>query len=260
MEFFEPYSRFSQVYDRSMETVSYKNWANFLAKTYLKWQNSLPNRILDLGSGTGRFLALFEASLDELTQRSEGGKPLERFFQGVDGSFEMIQIAKKLRKNSKTWNWIPSKLEDYRSEEVFDFVISTHTTINYLQDPALMFGIANSSLESGGCLFFDFTSRRNIVLNFHGKKYRENLGEVELEWATRFQELENLIHVELTFYDLDSGEPVGMEYHKQYFHDLSKIEASLKKHKFRILSIGGDYTEGKAYPNVDICHIFAKKE
>lgn len=260
MEFFEPYSRFSQVYDRSMETVSYKNWAKFLAKTHLKWQNSLPNRILDLGSGTGRLLALLETSLDELTQNAEGEKRQERFFQGVDGSEAMIQVAKKLRKNSKTWNWIPSKLEDYRSKEVFDLVISTHTTINYLQDPSLMVRIADSSLKTGGCFFFDFTSRRNILLNFHDKKYRENLGGVELEWTARFQEPENLIHVELTFFDSDSGEPIGMEYHKQYFHDLSKIEASLKKHKFRILSIGGDYTEGKAYPNVDICHIFAKKE
>ncbi|MCC5814791.1 MAG: class I SAM-dependent methyltransferase [Leptospira sp.] len=251
MQFFEPYTHFSAIYDQSMQTVAYEKWADYIISMYNSRKSGYPKRILDLGCGTGR--------LGREIFRLMKARQVQISYVGVDASEGMLEVASRSTKGNDSFTWHHSRMEDFPASREFDLVISTHTTINYLSDLSPFFSKSKSCLIRGGVLFFDFTSKENILRNFHDKEFEESLGDEIMVWKTRFEKARNLIHVELNFHDTKTDELLGTEYHLQYFHEPNEIKRHLARFGFSKIELGGDYKKNPISKKVDMHHYFAIK-
>jgi SAM-dependent methyltransferase len=242
-----------------MEAVDYSDWASYLSRLVQKHKIGVSDsqegpensfQILDIGSGTGRFWEEWKAF------------PENWHYTGLDQSPEMIQVAKNKGLPRATWvcqDWNSFSSPIVKNQSGFDLVLSTHTTINYFFPLENWVRKVRNLLRKGGSLFFDFTSKRNLEENFHGKIFLEDLGDLELEWSTDFDSKSGKIEVVLDFFKKESGEHIGRERHSQFFYELPFVLEVLKGESFDILSIGGDYSHRVQPEDSYMTHILAKK-
>ncbi|MCZ8239947.1 MAG: class I SAM-dependent methyltransferase [Leptospiraceae bacterium] len=249
MKQLEPYSLFAEIYDHSMRYVPYKDWSDYILKRSMHYTKEFPEAVLDLGCGTGRLLYFMEKN------RKQAGKT-KKAWLGVDLSEAMIEEAKK---NSSKIQWIQANISEFNSNEAFDLVISTHTTINYFENPETLIAKAARHLLKNGIFFFDFTSEMNLIRNFDRKKIQETKQNLLLEWESSFDPKSKLIQVHLNFFHSKTKQPIGREAHPQFFHTPKSLEKILKDNGFRILEKGGDYDLFTKFEEADMCHMLCQK-
>jgi len=118
-------------------------------------------RVLDLCCGTGQTSAALT----------------ERGFRvtGVDGSEEMLRYA---RRNASAAKFIFSDVRSFRSEPVYDGIVSTFDSLNHvlqLGELAQVFRNAHAALAEGGFFFFDMLMEEAFLLRW--KDYFTIVGE-----------------------------------------------------------------------------------
>lgn len=141
----EAYTGFAEVYDLFMDNVPYEEWCAYLRSLLEEYQVN-QGLVLELGCGTGKMTRLLaQAGYDMI---------------GVDGSEEMLQIAKET-----TWKEemppntdILYLLQDMREFELYGTVravVSICDSLNYIlkeEELLTVFRLVNNYLDPGGVL------------------------------------------------------------------------------------------------------------
>lgn len=168
------YTAFAKVYDVFMTNIPYDKWSE-LIDAYLQ-KNSVGNRLLELGCGTGNFTFLM----------AEKGYNI----MGIDCSKEMIDAA--VKKNKKMTAKSIFEVQDMRVLEIedkFDCVLSVCDSMNYMLDEFDLSSVFQGTagvLPSNGLFIFDMKT----------EVFYESLGE-----STFSDETENGDYVWNNFYD-----------------------------------------------------------
>lgn len=110
---------------------------------YLSLADTPPQKILDLGCGTGLLCDAYAAK--------------GHFVTGVDPSPAMLNVAHR-KPHGKKIEWIESSAQNYQSDELFDLIIMTgHAFQVLLEDTDILatFAVMRSHLKSTGRVVFE---------------------------------------------------------------------------------------------------------
>lgn len=139
------YKDIAPYYDRLMDGVDYKGWVEYINKI-CTINHIEPKNILDVGCGTGNPAKYF----------LENGC----FVTGIDGSLEMLKIAKQ---KLKSYNplLILSKFQNFSVKKKFNLVVSLFDSLNNILDEEGLlqsFKCAQKSLLNNGLFIFDMNT------------------------------------------------------------------------------------------------------
>ncbi|TGK25850.1 class I SAM-dependent methyltransferase [Leptospira yasudae] len=225
----KPYSGFSSVYDAVMREVQYRRWSEFILSSYsAHCETIFPKSILDLGCGTCRLWEEFP-DLVELT--------------GIDSSSEMLEIARKKEIGGELI--LSDLLQFDLSPRKFDLILSTHDTLNYLNDERELkqvFSKIRSHLAPDGIFFFDISSLYNFKNHFDGQTFVERAGDYKIRWVNRFLEEEHVLESTLTFSHKRTDEEFTETHVHRYF-PRNTIHQLLRECGLFLLEEGSDYED-----------------
>ena len=183
------YSSLARFYDDSIG-VYYGQWLRYLLALTLRHYH-LPQRILDLGCGTGNLTI-------PLAKRGYG-------VTGVDISPEMIKVA-QAKAQAEAVD-IPFLVQDMRElrlpEGTFTTVISGCDVVNYLTTPEDLhrtFHAVNRLLQPEGLWLFDLNSARKLQKIYGDQSYADLHTDFGYFWDNRYDWDRQLCQMELTFF------------------------------------------------------------
>ncbi len=242
MKISEPYSVFPRIYDPIMEHINFQSWTNFILQSI---EPSYPQSLLDIGCGTGSLLKEFP----EISKKV-----------GLDRSKKMLEMAMFRYPYA---DYIQADMDNFQVSSLFDLIVCTHDSLNYLTDPASLeshFQCVWNSLESKGHYFFDISSEYNLKRNFHNQTIRESYGNTSILWENSYNPSSREITSTLTF---EVNERNGTEYfqeiHVQRFYPNEEIIQIAEKVGFEILRVGSDYKKWKQEPHCSLITFLATK-
>lgn len=236
------YEFFAEIYDEIIPESFYLGYATFIDEI-IRINNIARHKVLDIGCGTGRMLS----HLDFLKKT------------GVDLSINMLERAKKRLDSS--FNGIQANMLSIPSNDLFDLIICTNDSINYLQsidEIQIFFTKIFCLLKENGCFIFDINTMafyermkdKTIIKEF---KFNDRV----LYWKDIFREDSNII--ELTLYScMDENDNLfsrKQEIHRQYrFNECDVLEMVRKQINPSNIEIYGrcfkktsDHTDNKIY-------------
>ncbi len=215
-------------YDYLLRHVNYSAWFNYIKKNIEVWCKIRPQRILEIGTGTGRFGSKFSSYDYEI--------------YGMDISLDMLRAA-----NMRAFNNYRIFCADVRSvvtRRKFGFIFAVHDTMNYLltyEDLQKAFTSIHNMLEDDGIFFFDLTTETNILRHFDGVEERYEHSGTGILWQNEYDREKKIITSTLHFHDR-TGECVFTENHVQRIYTHEEIVPILKRANLALLSRQSDYT------------------
>ncbi|HMV42373.1 MAG TPA: class I SAM-dependent methyltransferase [Leptospiraceae bacterium] len=240
----QPYSKFSEIYDHVMGHIDFKRWALFILKS--GFPNSSPERALDLGCGTGSLFQYF---------------PDSTYKVGLDISNEMIEVAKR---NYPHIEFTVGDIRKFQFSNSFDLITCNHDTLNYLtttNELSTHFKTIYQNLSDNGLYFFDVSSEKNLIQNFHDRIFRETIGDTFFIWENMYDQKNKEITSSLYFGTNDQdGFKEFREVHKQRFYSNEEIISELEKNGFKVLKIGSDYKRWSYDKNCSLVNFKVRKK
>jgi SAM-dependent methyltransferase len=135
--------RVAVYYDRLYEKKAYQAEVDFLLEVYGRYKGTLPQRVLDVGCGTGSHAILLAQKGCTVT--------------GIDKSEAMIKVALAKKKRELPVNFFCVELEDLEGEQN-DMAISMFNVVNHILHARTLrdfFVGINRNLNHGGIFVFD---------------------------------------------------------------------------------------------------------
>lgn len=221
----EPYTDIAPVYDTLLRHVDYQEWYEYILSVMNKYARN-PQRILELGCGTGRFGSKF--SNDGYT------------IYGLDKSLDMLRVAKT--RAFLNFRILCADITGFRLSKKMDFIFSVHDTMNYLlkdADIINMFRCVGEIMHRESVFMFDITTEHNIHKNFDGKTSRHQLRNGAVEWSNRYDPAGKLIHSTLR---LERDGATSIEEHIQRIYSEKEMTALCAEGGLAVLGVFGDYT------------------
>lgn len=148
------YRSFAKIYDHYMGHVTYNDWTDFIINQYVNIYGKEPNKILDIGCGTG--------TISDLLQKK--GFDVYAF----DQSSEMLDIA--YLKNQQV-HIIQGDMSKVDFENKFDLQVLLFDSINYLieQDQIIqMLKVIRNNMSDSSLFIFDISTIYNSTEHFDG--------------------------------------------------------------------------------------------
>ncbi|MEA1913449.1 MAG: class I SAM-dependent methyltransferase [candidate division WOR-3 bacterium] len=214
------FSKIAGYYDDLMKDVDYEGWIHYIldiADLYDVQMSSL----LDVTCGTGNSTIPFvETGLSSII--------------GADGSFEMLEVAK--RKRSDLF-FVQANARNLPFAGHFNLVISIFDSLNYIldyNDLLAAFDSIKESLLPGGHFIFDLNTPYGLktVLERDVRKDNTNLISV---WRNAYDEKERILTLHLTLYiKKDNGWSRVDEIHRERGYTEDKIREGLESSGFSI--------------------------
>lgn len=221
------YGALAAYYDRLNAGIDYDAWAEFFLRACRKYGSFSPERVIDLGCGTGSMtLALLRCGLS---------------VTGVDLSTEMLSEAYR---KATAEGYMPLLLcQDMCSFEIyagaragesgFDAIVSTLDCINYLPDTAAVrrcFARVRASLREGGIFLFDVNTPYKFRSVYGNQAYVLEDNGVVCAWQNHFSPSRGTCRFDLTiFAEDDDGRYTRMDetqYERMYArHTLERLLA-----------------------------------
>lgn len=228
---YEAYSTFASVYDKFMDNVPYKEWADNVAG--ILGENGIDEGIvLDLGCGSGTITELLaEKGYDMI---------------GVDISEDMLAIANE--KKLKSGHDILYLCQDMREFELYGTVraiVSLCDCLNYILDEndlLKVFRLVYNYLDNDGLFIFDMNTPYKYKSILADNTFAENREDASFIWENYFDPDTEINEYDLTLY---IEEEAGLfarfeEVHEQRAYDISFVKELIKKAGLKIIDETGD--------------------
>ena len=228
------YSDFAFVYDELMHDVDYDNWVKYI-EDIIKSENVQVQNILELACGTGNLTI-------PLTKKNYD-------IAGIDISEEMLQVA---REKAEKENVELVLLEQDIVELDFDVTnldcilcgCDGFNYITYDEDLEGVFAKCHELLKENGLFIFDISSYYKLSTVLGNNMYGENRENVAYMWQNYFDDEQNLVEMELTFFVADENGKYDKheERHLQRAYTEEEILDMLEEAGFSDIKVYGDFT------------------
>ena len=227
------YRDFAFVYDKLMDDVDYEGWINYIEQI-IKNENAQVKNILELACGTGNItIPLAKKNYD---------------IAGIDISDEMLNVA---RSKGEEQGIDLVLLEQDISELDFDVtnldcVLCACDGFNYItydEDLMNVFSKTHELLKEEGIFIFDISSFYKLSTVLGDNMYGENREDISYMWQNYFDDEQNLVEMELTFFVADENGKYDKheERHLQRAYT-EEILDMLEEVGFTDVKVYGDFT------------------
>lgn len=241
-----PYHALAAGYDIVMAHVDYESWAEFVHR--LLWKHHPgPQRILELGCGTGSFsLAL---------------QPLGDYtYAGTDRSETMIFVARE----KAAMEGIPIQFETsdfvgFRTDTPVDVVLLLYDGVNYLleeNEVAALLRSAYRALDPGGLFIFDISTPANSINN---AQYFNDEDEVDGFAYVRRSTYDAKTRIHKTHFDMTIDGTRFEEDHLQRAYTFEEITAIVENSPFELIDAIEEFKSKKATSQSERIHWILRK-
>lgn len=189
----ESYGRFAAVYDRLMEDMPYDAWVEFAEEAWRRYMPSKPERIVDLGCGTGNIALPLAARGYALA--------------GIDLSETMLAVAEQKAASapvkSGSIRWLCQDMREWNAGEPADAVVSFCDCLNYITEEAdvrKVFAATYRQLRPGGVFLFDVHHPRQFESYADGQPFAYDDDDLAYIWFCDYDEARREIEHQLTFF------------------------------------------------------------
>lgn len=222
----KPYTILADNYDYMLRHVEYNEWYFYLKSLMLRHVEN-PKKILEIGTGTGKFGVKFSSDNYQIL--------------GIDISFEMLKIAAK--RAIKNFKILCADVRNFYLKEKFDFIFSVHDTFNYLltkKELEAAFLNVKKIMNSESIFMFDITTEYNIHRYFHMQSETYFKNGYKIVWSNEYNKKDRIISSFIKFDDQKGN--IETEVHTQKIHTIDEISHLLNKCGFEIEAIYSDYS------------------
>jgi SAM-dependent methyltransferase len=222
----KPYTIMAKYYDYMLRHVDYNEWYDYLKKIMQQYVKA-PKKILEIGTGTGKFGAKFSSDKYNI--------------YGMDNSFEMLRIAAK--RAHKNFRIFCADVRNFYLKGNFDFIFSVHDTLNYLikkNELKSAFTNIHKIMHDNSIFMFDITTEYNIQRYFDNQQESYRVDSHQIVWDNYYNYQQRVITSKIDFFN-EKGK-CHTEIHKQKIHLVPEIEKLLEESGFEIIDIFSDYT------------------
>ena len=231
------YSDFAFVYDELMNEVDYNGWVKYI-EDIIDSEGVKVKNILELACGTGNLTI-------PLTKKNYD-------IAGIDISDEMLSVAReKAEKEGVELVLLQQDISELDFEiSDLDCVLCACDGFNYItydDDLENVFSKTYELLKKDGIFIFDISYFYKLANILGNNMYGENREDIAYMWQNYFDEEENLIEMELTFFIKDECGKFERfeEIHQQRAYTEDEIVDMLEKSGFKDIKYYGDFTFDK---------------
>jgi predicted TPR repeat methyltransferase len=229
------YKDFAFIYDELMNEVDYNGWVDYI-ENIIKSENAEVKNILELACGTGNLTI-------PLTKKNYD-------IAGIDISEEMLSVA---REKGEEEGVDLVLLQQDIAELDFDvpnldcilYACDGFNYITYDEDLENVFAKSYELLKNEGLFIFDISSFYKLSTVLGNNMYGENREDIAYMWQNYFDEIDNLVEMELAFFIRDEEDERFdrfEETHLQRAYKEEEVIALLKKVGFENIKTYGDFT------------------
>ncbi len=229
----EQYSNFAFIYDDLMNDVDYDGWVKYI-EDIIKDENLKVQNILELACGTGNMTI-------PLTKKNYD-------IAAIDISDEMLSVAReKAEKEGVELVLLQQDLAEFDFEiDNLDCILCACDGFNYItydDDLQRVFNKSYELLKHEGVLIFDISSYYKLANVLGNNMYGENREDVAYMWQNYFDEEENLVEMELSFFIKDENGKFDRfkEVHQQRAYTEDEIIEMLNEAGFEYIKTYGDF-------------------
>ena len=244
------YEQFADLYDRLMDDFDYPAWADYYLQLLAR-HGSRPKTICECGCGTGSMTVEFAKRRIKVI--------------ASDLSEDMLRAAQeKARRNGVMIPFVQQDMRTLSIHRPADAVLCCCDGVNYLTGPEAVcdfFRAAYAALRPGGALAFDISSRYKLRDRMGNSFFGEERDDVAYLWQNRYDEAENVINMDLTFFveRSDGLYERFTEQHTQRAHTTEEILGWLGDCGFEQAAAFGDRNFDPPKPDSERIHFIAKK-
>ena len=219
------YNDFAYVYDRLINDVDYKEWADYYFKIFQRYGLN-PKLGLDLGCGTGNLTLELANRGIEMT--------------GVDLSEDMLMVARE-KSEGLDILYLNQDMTEFELYGTVDFVVSSLDCVNYITDKRDLLKVmklVNNYLDPGGLFIFDINTRYKLESIIGDNTFILENDDCFCSWQNEYDKKRKLSDFYLTFF-LKDGEGYTRfdEQHTQRAHEIEEIKALIESSGMRLLKV-----------------------
>ncbi|MBM7615919.1 class I SAM-dependent DNA methyltransferase [Alkaliphilus hydrothermalis] len=228
----ELYNDFAYVYDRLMEDVDYQRWVEYIEEIFRRQQVS-PKKILELACGTGNITIPLADKGHEV--------------MAIDLSQDMLMVAKdKALSKGKEILFIQQDMTELQLEGEFDTVLCMCDGINYIIGETQLLDLfkkIKNHLVEGGLFIFDISSYYKLQNTLGNHTFGENQGDLCYLWENYFDEEEDILEMNLTFFIQEKNLYKKFEeFHQQRAYTAEELLGLLKEVGFNAINYYNEFT------------------
>lgn len=219
------YNDFAYVYDRLINDVDYKEWADYYFKIFQRYGLN-PKLGLDLGCGTGNLTVELANRGIEMT--------------GVDISEDMLMVARE-KSEGLDILYLNQDMTEFELYGTVDFIVSSLDCINYITDKRNLIKVmklANNYLEPGGLFIFDINTRYKLENVIGDNTFILEDDDCFCSWQNEYDKRRKLSDFYLTFF-LKDGENYTRfdEHHTERAYEIEEIKSLIESSGMRLLKV-----------------------
>lgn len=246
------YDAFADIYDEVMRDVDYASWAQHianLAKTF----KIRGKKLLELACGTGSMAVQLDQKGFVVT--------------GIDRSATMLKHAQlKAKLMDCRIPFYEASMESFSSlglDRNFDLVTCLYDSLNYLleeKDVVSTFQEVYDHLHPGGGFIFDVTTEYNLLYNFSGYTFAENLENASYIWENDYDLVKKECSSKVTVFTNIMGKyEKHVELHVQRIFSNQFLTETLQGIGFSVLGMFHNMTEEPVQTKCERIHYVCKK-
>lgn len=222
------YNDFAYIYDKLINDVDYKEWADYYFKIFQRYGLS-PKLGLDLGCGTGNLTVELASRGIEMT--------------GVDLSEDMLMVARE-KSEGMDILYLNQDMTEFELYGTVDFIVSSLDCINYITDKRdlqRVMKLANNYLEPGGLFIFDINTRYKLENVIGDNTFILEDDDCFCSWQNEYDKRRKLSDFYLTFF-LKDGENYTRfdEHHTERAYGIEEIKSLIESSGMRLLKVYHD--------------------
>ncbi|MBE7033236.1 MAG: class I SAM-dependent methyltransferase [Ruminococcaceae bacterium] len=219
------YNDFAYVYDRLINDVDYKEWADYYFKIFQRYGLN-PKLGLDLGCGTGNLTLELANRGIEMT--------------GVDLSEDMLMVARE-KSEGKDILYLNQDMTEFELYGTVDFIVSSLDCVNYITDKRDLLKVmklVNNYLDPGGLFIFDINTRYKLENIIGDNTFILEDEDCFCSWQNEYDKKRKLSDFYLTFF-LKDGESYTRfdEQHTERAYEIDEIKSIIENSGMRLLKV-----------------------